>query len=103
MTPDATVTQMHWQPPLLKLTGVSHPNVDAGVASPLYIAPNQIIGVERKAIQSQDMVTGDKYPIVSCTIVTISYSLAYQVSESPEKIALMRDKALGHAPKLEAV
>ena len=101
---DVTVTQMTWQPALLKLTFAPHPDVDGGEPTPCYVAPQWIIGIGRQALTFGKVgVTGESHPAVTCTAVVISPSMAYYVTETPEQVALMRDRALGHEPKLAPV
>lgn len=101
---DVTVNQMQWQPALLKLTYVGHPEVDGGEPTPCYICPQWITSINRQRMKFSSIADKDKtYEIDSCTAVVISaYQILY-VTETPEQVALLRDRALGHEAKLAAV
>ena len=101
---DVTVNQMQWQPALLKLTYTPHPDVDDGEPTPCYVCPQWITGISRQAMKFGKVdAPSESYPAKTCTAVVISSSIIYYVIETPEQVALMRDRALGHEPKLERV
>lgn len=103
---DFTAVQMHWQPPLIKLTQLPNPDHDNGEPTSCYISPQQIIlisrGVTSFSKKNQDgSVPFEKrefYPAQESTFVVIGHSLSLQVLETPEMVAMLRDKALGHQP-----
>jgi len=106
MSQDLQVSNSIWQaqPPLLRLTTIAHGDVDGGVPTPCYIAPQWITSIERKVVSFSKFGTeGEHWPSQCCTYVAVSPSMGYWVVEAPEVVAMMRDRALGHEPKLGAV
>ena len=95
---DFNVTQMQWRPELLKLTQVGRPEVNNGEPVALYVDPTAIqkITIEEVYFNLPD---GSKGPAVVCTSVFCCH-FHCAVLESPEQVALMRDRALGYKPKL---
>lgn len=96
-----TATQMMWQPPLLKLTQVAFDGVDGGNPTPLYVSPSLIAKISRAQMWFTKP-DGTKADPVMATEVNCCHFTCH-VAESPETVAMMRDSALGHAPKLSAV
>ena len=103
---DFTAVQMHWQPSLIKLTQIPNPDLDHGNPPPCFVAPQQIVAIHRGLTSFSKTTNGVVPPegnrefhlAVPVTSVVLGYSLAYMVLESPETVAMLRDKALGHEP-----
>lgn len=99
---DMTVSQMYWQPPLLKLTYVPNPEVDDGQPTTCFVCPQSITAIGRQKTQFFKVEeAGARHPPVTCTAVIVSASMVFYVTESPEEIARLRDKAMGHEQKPE--
>lgn len=105
---DMNVTQMHWQPPLVKLTQVANPDHDEGKPTTCFINAQNITQINR-AISSFSKINADGtvpsstdkrefHPAQACTVVMVGASQGLQVTESPETVAMLRDRALGHEP-----
>lgn len=97
---DTQVT--HWRPPLLKLTLLPNPDVEDGEAQACFVAPELIQSI---AVRVMSWATAATYgqrerayhPARPCTEVVCG-SLMLLVTESPETVAMLRDRALGHEP-----
>lgn len=101
---DMNVTQMYWQPPLLRLTYVGHPEVDDGGPTVCFVAPQLISGIVRQTL-SFGKVAGhtppepqEQHPIITVTGVALTTGQVYYITESPDEVATLRDRALGHEP-----
>lgn len=95
-----TATQMHWQPPLLRLTQVVYQGLDEGKETTLYVNPQLIQKISR-AVFWVNNPDGSKSPGAPATEIHCCHFVCY-VAESPETVALLRDKAMGFKPTLEA-
>lgn len=108
---DMTVSQMHWQPALIRLTQIANPDCDEGKATPCFVNPQHITQISRGVTSFTKTINGvvppegmrEYHPAQACTFVVISAGLGLQVVESPEQVALMRDRALGHEVKPKKV
>ncbi len=101
MNNDTTV--MQWQPALIRLNSAPHPDLDNGKSFPVFIAPQYIVGIEiQKFSYNKADKPEERHPQQIATRVVIGPQHYYFVVESPEIVALMRDRALGHAPQLDA-
>ena len=98
---DLTATQMMWQPPMIKLTQVGWPGVDDGKETPLFVNPAAISRINR-VLSWQNNSDGSKSPEKAATEIHCCHYVCH-VIESPETVAIMRDKALGHEAKLKAI
>lgn len=101
-----TLTQMYWKPALLQLTQIANPAMDDGTPTPCFVDPQEIVSIARtrSSFAKEGTLDGvlEYYDRINCTSVSLrSYSLL--VTESPSQVAMMRDAALGHERKLEAV
>ena len=94
-------TQMMWQPPLLKLTQIGLDGVDDGIPTTLYINPALIQKISRAKMWFTKP-DGTKSDAVMATELHCCHFVCH-VSQDPEFVALMRDKALGHDNPLKAV
>lgn len=91
-----SITQMHWKPRLLRLTQIGNPDVDDGHPTSCYIDAQAITRISRVvAAFSMRADPQKRHPDVLCTEVFYCHG-AVHVLETPEQIALMRDRALGH-------
>lgn len=90
-----SITNMRWQPPLIRLTQVSIDCVDGGASTTCYVAPDAIYQIHRSRVWSGDKA-GEGQEIC-CTEVYGAYMKA-QVLETPEEICRLRDEALGFKP-----
>lgn len=100
MSHDITAKQMYWKPELLQLTQISHPEIDGGVPTPCFLDPQSILSINRaKSSFSKADSTGslrEYHPQMDCTCVMTTYGHALMVTEAPNVIAMLRDKALGY-------
>lgn len=97
---EANITQMLWKPPLIRLTYIAHPTVDGGLPTPCFIDPQQISVIRRTDTNVRD-ATDETTIYGPSTLVMISSSLYVHVMESPDTVAMLRDKALGLEQKEE--
>ena len=100
-TMDLTATQMVWEPPMLKLTYIGNPGLDDEQPTNCYISPRFIYGIHR----ARCIFDKEKFPNASdvhCTLVHYA-NLYLHVLETPEQVAMMRDKAFGHESKLKGL
>ena len=98
---DMSVTQMYWQPPLMALTYVAHPDVDDGWPTKCFVAPQLISGIGRQSLafsKTDPQLKGEWHKVCTATAVTLTTNGVYYVKETPEEVAMMRDKALGFEP-----
>lgn len=93
---DLTATQMLWQPRLLRLTSIGHPDIDGGEAGACFVRPDLIAYVQRSWATQKRIGDGAEIPI-PCTIIVLQSGVSVSCEESPERVAAMRDKELGHA------
>lgn len=101
---DMNVTQMMWQPALLRFTAVPHPDMTEQGPHYVYIAAHLITGAERRPFRWSKLDSKEEqWPTQVGTSIMLASGGGYWVEELPETIALMRDKALGHEPKIGAV
>jgi hypothetical protein len=93
------VTNMTWRPALVALTLMPNPNVDNGVATRAFVDPSAISAVWRAQVKVENEAQVDQqtYTIVHCC----HYHVV--VVETPEQVALLRDRALGHSHSPQGV
>jgi hypothetical protein len=97
------VTNMVWQPPLLKLTRVPHPDL-VGQATATFIRPDLVATIQSswvnlKRIDSEK----ERHPPMMCTCIFLTTGGHLFVMEEPDAVALLRDRALGHQKGPRAV
>lgn len=107
-----TATQMYWKPELIRLTQIVHPDMDGGEPTTCFLDPQSILSVNR-TMSGFSKETGDAHfydpnlrqyhPRVACTCVMTTYGHSLMVTESPETVALLRDKAMGYGRKPKKV
>ena len=98
---DMSVTNMLWQPAMLALTAIAHPEIDSGVPTQCFVSPDNIAYMYRAKVKNVQIERPDDPPTFSlCTIVVFKVGGHISVEESPQAIAVLRDRALGHSPKL---
>jgi len=102
MSSDIDVRNMVWRPGLIRLTQIASPEIDDGKPTTLYIDPGSIVTIRRSHGAFNKAGTSESYPRISCTEVFFCHG-GLLVEESPETVALLRDKAFGQAPKPTAV
>ena len=98
------VTNMMWQPELLKLTQIGNPDWFDGEPTACYVTPQSITRISRSvaAFPMREDPT-KRHADIQCTEVFYCHGTLH-VTESPEEVARLRDKALGHElPKPKAV
>lgn len=97
------VTSMQWRPPLIRLTQIGNPDIDDGQPTPVFVDPNSISKISRTlgAFSRAGSAT-EVHERVSCTEVHCCH-FHLLVTESPETVAMLRDKALGHEQKPKPV
>ena len=88
------VTQMVWKPEMIRLSYVGNPSVNGGAATSCFVDPSMIASITRQQITNRDSA-GATLNTVECTIVGCCHFSLY-VEESPETVAMLRDKALGY-------
>lgn len=101
---EMNVSQMQWQPKLLKLTLIANPDCLEGKPTPCYVNPqliSQIMcvcgAVNRRF--SQDRPPQEQWhPFIDCTLVRCYGLPDLLVLEPAEAVALQRDRAMGHSP-----
>ena len=99
MSESVDVTNMMWRPALLQLTQIGNPDWDNGTPTVCFIDPSAITKLSRVVASFPTRADPTKkHPDVSCTEVFYCHG-ALHVIESPEEIAMMRDKIFGHAPQ----
>lgn len=96
-----SVTNMMWQPQLVRLTFIPHPKLSGGKSTSCFIDPRHICVIKRTETTIESLGQ-EQTQYGEATLVMINDRLYLHVEESPETVAMLRDKALGHAPKLEA-
>lgn len=88
----------YWTPKLLKLTQIGNPEVANGEVTSCFVDPRLIAAVVRAAASfyRSDSQTREPYPRVECTTIWLSGGgpSHLSVTELPDQIALMRDRAL---------
>lgn len=92
MSGPVDVTNMLWRPAMVRLTLVQNPSVDDGKETACYVDPSAIGGVWRAALECKDGT------LVSCTRVHCCH-YEVVVTEMPEQVAMLRDRALGYNNK----
>lgn len=98
MNHDMNVTQMQWQPEMIRLTFVGHPELDGGAQGPIYVKADAINFIQRAQVQFKKMDgSGQMLPGIICTEVHCCHYILY-VTESPPQVAALRDAAFGHTP-----
>lgn len=99
--PEMNVQQMLWKPALIKLTQAPYPDVDGNEPTACYVDPSAIVAVSRLMMKPKGHDGTDGEP--RCvTFVNICHG-HYYVTETPEQVAMARDRALGHESKPRAV
>lgn len=88
-----TATQMVWQPPLLKLTRVPHPDLPGEHST--YVRADLIMTIQHTWIELETMADPKvKYPPVVCTYMAVQGGIYVHVLEPSDVVAHMRDKAI---------
>lgn len=104
MDMSGNITQMLWKPKLIRLTQIGNPDVDEGKPTPCFLDPatvTSIVACVAAFATRQDQTK--RHPDVYCTAVFYCHGTLH-VLETPEQVAVLRDRALGHEPeKLKAV
>lgn len=99
MTQDITgnMTQMMWRPKLIRVTQIGVPWVNGGKDTALFLNPEDIVAVGAARLKLEAF---EREPerFVECTFVSTRHT-SYNVTESPEKIASLRDASLGFEPE----
>lgn len=107
---DQNVTAMQWRAPLLRLTCIPNPDVAGGLPTSTYVAPEQISQIRRVksgyAVAESLLLRPEErrfHAQVECTEVNCCHFILL-VTESPDEIAMLRDKAFGFEPeRLKAI
>ena len=98
-----TATQMVWRPKLIKLTMIGNPDWNKGEPSPCYLDPGVITSISK--VVASFPIREDpskKHPDVECTAVFFCHG-TFHVLESPEEVAMLREKAYGQEPQIKAI
>ena len=99
---ESNITAMQWRAPLIKLTQIGNPDVDGGQPTATYVSAEAIGQIRRLKgafVTYDSIVEGNRnfHPAVECTeIHCCHYTML--VTESPETVAMLRDKAFGFEP-----
>lgn len=88
MSNDVNVQNTLWRPAFLRLTAVGMPPLGERTC---FIEADRILYVRRVALN------GDA--ALEATEIHLGGALAMYVTEQPETVAMMRDRALGHEQK----
>ena len=101
MLQDVNATQIIWKPPFMRLTHIAIPG-SSSEAHAVFVDPYAISMIGR-ASPVHTMLDGTKMKGDECTIVHCCHYQLF-VEESPEVVAGIRDRTLGHEskPKLTA-
>lgn len=98
---DMNVTNMLWQPAMLPLTSIGHPEIDDGKPTQCFISPDNIAYMYRSKVKHAPIESADDlHTFSNCTIVVFRVGGHLSVVETPQAIAVLRDRALGHSQKL---
>lgn len=103
---DMTVTQMQWQPPLLRLTHIGLADIDQGRDTICYVNPREITMLRRMDVKdpSSAYASSDAtQPKIVATVVYLYGGTLVHVRESCDEVALARDRAFGIEPQLRTV
>lgn len=89
--------------PLIRLTQIGNPDHDGGKPTPIYIDPSCISYIRRTSGafvrgESKGRPDFDLHKRTDCTAVNLHGSNEMLVEETPEVIAMLRDRAYGHNP-----
>lgn len=92
------VTNMMWRSALLRLTQIGNPDVNGGQPTVCYLDPQAITRISVVVAAFSLRANPEKrHPDVPCTEIFYCHGTLH-VLESPEEVARMRDRALGHEP-----
>lgn len=98
------ITNMMWQPKLIRLTLIANPDIDGGEPTPTFVNPQQISGIRRTASCYAKVSSYGKpadqveyHPRIACTEVHCCH-FTVLVTETPDEVAKLRDEAFGHEP-----
>lgn len=103
---DFTAVQMYWKPPLVRLSQIPDVYLGDGTTT-CFVDAQQIVMINRQVrYQSEPPLDGKPHsgeglkwrPGVPCTVVSLSVGVVLNVEETPEEVAMLRDKSLGHEP-----
>lgn len=99
-----TATQMVWQPPMLRLTRVQHPDLNGGKPENAYVRPDLIATIQSTWVCLEKMSGGpERHPPVLCSLIALTTGGYIHVSEPPDVIAMQRDRALGYHQRPQAI
>jgi hypothetical protein len=79
-----------------------HPDMPADAPADCYIAPQYIIGIERRLVRHSKINSPEEsHPFSVGTYVSVSSGNGYWVEEPPQMVAMLRDQAMGfeHKPR----
>lgn len=96
------VTNMMWQPEMIRLTQIGNPEIDNGKSQPMYIDPSTIKCVRSTMGAFRKAGTDQWHESVPCTEVNCCHFVA-MVVESPEQVAMLRNAALGYQQKVRTI
>lgn len=96
---EGSITNMVWQPELIKLTQIPRDDVDGGGAVTIFLHPAFIVSIHRHIVQHRDMKGEPIFEPQCATVVALSTNQYAYVTESPSEVAALRDVAFGHRPK----
>jgi hypothetical protein len=94
-----SITQMFWQPRMVRLTQIPMPPLDDGLPTCCYVNPAEIVLIYRARVKEANR---DDVPQIDATVVVTKYG-HLSVTELPTTVALYRDAAMGHSSKMESV
>lgn len=98
---DVNSQVMQWRPALIRLNLIPRPDVDDGQPTTTYVDPAAISAIWRTNVAKDKPGGGTEsagcYTLIHCHYYNI------MVVETPEQVARLRDKALGHEARLTAV
>ena len=91
------VTNMMWRPPLLKLTSYSIPEINNGEPTSVFLEPSGITTIRRVLTSRKKPGVEESYPDIEVTEVFFCHG-SILCMETPEQVAMLRDRAFGHEP-----
>ncbi len=96
---DDHIKHKYWTPQLIELTQIGCSEFDGGQPTPCFVDPRNIVSIVRGLggfyLKSSDTLTTQAItPHAPCTAVMVVGSGIVHVIETPQEVALRRDRAL---------
>lgn len=100
---DVNVTNMVWQPEMIALTQAPDPDIDNGETTQIFVNPQMIVAIYRLVVErwNKDKTATPEFRVGTFVVLQVGGHVT--VTESPGRVALLRDRALGHERKMAMV